>query len=52
MQLIELDLYIAVNACTLSDLKGQELVKKIPLDRIIVETNFPFVEEMADASLV
>ena len=43
--LIEMDLYLAVNLCTIADLKGKELVKKIPLNRLIVETNFPFIED-------
>jgi Tat protein secretion system quality control protein TatD with DNase activity len=36
MALIELDMYIAINMCTLNDSKGREAVKKIPLNRLIV----------------
>ena len=42
--LIEMGLYIGVNGCSLKTQENVDIVKKIPLDRIMLETDCPYCE--------
>lgn len=42
--LLEMGLYIGVNGCSLKTEENVEIVKKIPLDRIMLETDCPYCE--------
>lgn len=40
--LLSLGLYIGINGCSLRDASAHEVVKHIPLDRIMIETDCPY----------
>lgn len=42
--LLDLGLYIGVSGCSLGTSKNLEVIKLIPLDRILIETDSPFYE--------
>jgi TatD DNase family protein len=42
--LLEIDLYIGINGCSLKTPENCEVVKHVPLDRIMLETDSPYCQ--------
>jgi TatD DNase family protein len=40
-QLLAMDLFIGVNGCSMKTVQNCEIVKRIPLDRLMLETDCP-----------
>lgn len=42
--ILELNLYVGVNGCSLRDEASLQIIKKIPLDKLLLETDAPYCE--------
>ena len=43
-QILDMDLHVGVSGCSMKTEESIEMVKKIPLDRLMLETNSPYCE--------
>ena len=43
-QIVGMDIYIAVNAHSMKTKEGLEMVKQIPMHKLIIQTNSPFCD--------
>lgn len=43
-QLLDLDLYIGINGCSMKTAENIELVRQVPLEKIMLETDCPYCE--------